>query len=197
MGSSAPAVDSGPPRRSSLLRAGLASRDRKLSQLPKASLGHICSPHGEGLPVGIGEGEGRGHSGRKAICPGTVSLAQQHQMQEEAAGSRPAHLQEQNICRSVIRRCPWLSSPRHQVSLPCCSLPRPRCDRDCSRVYMAETRRRCASSNESTVAGNGSGWGMHLRILRAAEPQTRPGLGDSGFQFSKMTPSSLHFRNWL
>lgn len=73
----------------------------------------------------MGEGGGWENSGRKAICTGNVGLCHHfhssHQKQGEAAGSHPACLQEQNICRFCNKMCPGLSLLRHQVSLPHCS----------------------------------------------------------------------------
>ena len=86
---------------------------------------------------------------RKAICTGNVGLCHHfhssHQKQEEASGSHPACLQEQNICRFCNQTCPPLSLLRRRVSLPSWSPPSPKRGRQshCGCLSMKKTRKEC------------------------------------------------------
>lgn len=162
----------------------------KLSPPHGLSQSHICSPKGlcpNDYHPGWGKGGGVKTPGEKPFALemwGCVIISTAAiRSRTETAGSRPARLQAQNICRVGNKMCRGPSLSRHRASLPRHSPLSPkrggrqnhRSGRGAApRLCTAKTQRRHASSSERSLAANGNRGRMHLQTVRPTRTAASP-----------------------
>lgn len=181
----------------------------KLSPPHGLSQSHICSPKGlcpNDYQSGWEKGGGVKTPGEKPFALemwGCVIISTAAtRSRTETAGSRPARLQAQNICRVGNKMCRGPSLSRHQASLPRHSPPSPKRGgrqnhRGWGGLHHACARRR---HKEGVPAPAKEAWlqtGTEAGcISKSCDPRgpqcLRPGPGNN-FRFGKMKFSSVRF----